>query len=134
MLEGQTGVLNYTFEGIDKIAGFAPVALTGWSIGVTQPSEEFMAAANAIRNVILVVSAIFLALTVLGVLWFARSISKPVNVVIEGLNEGADQVASASGQVSRYGSNPLIRGLNGATSSRNRLPITPRPYTPSRSP
>jgi hypothetical protein len=39
-----------------------------------------------------------LTLTVLGVLWFARSISKPVNVVIEGLNEGADQVASASGQ------------------------------------
>ena len=103
MLEGQTGVLNYTFEGMDKIAGFAPVTLTGWSIGVTQPSEEFMAAANSIRNVILVVSAIFLALTVLGVLWFARSISKPVNVVIEGLNEGADQVASVSGQVSSAG-------------------------------
>jgi len=103
MLSGQTGVEHYEFEGIDKIAGFAPVALTGWSIGVTQPSEEFMAAANSIRNVILLVSVIFLVLTVLGVLWFARSISKPVNVVIEGLNEGADQVASASGQVSSAG-------------------------------
>ena len=32
--------------------------------------------------------------------FIARLISKPLNRVIEGLNEGADQVASASGQVS----------------------------------
>jgi len=100
MLSGQAGVEHYEFEGIDKIAGYAPVKKTGWSIGVTQPSEEFMASANAIRNVILLIGTIFLALTILGVLYFARSISKPVNIVIEGLNEGADQVASASGQVS----------------------------------
>jgi len=103
MLNGQTGVENYEFEGIDKIAGYAPVELTGWSIGVTQSTHEFMAAANAIRNIILSIAAIFLVLTVIGVLYFARSITKPVNIVIEGLNEGADQVASASGQVSSAG-------------------------------
>jgi len=103
MLAGEAGVDDYTFEGIDKIAGYAPVSLTGWSIGVTQPSVEFLAAAHSIRNVILLIGSIFLALTIVGVLFFARSISKPVNAVIEGLNEGADQVASASGQVSSAG-------------------------------
>ena len=33
-------------------------------------------------------------------LFIARGIFKPINIVIEGLTEGADQVASASGQVS----------------------------------
>lgn len=100
MLAGQTGVENYTFEGVGKIAGYAPVALTGWSIGVTQSTEEFMAAAHAIRNMILLVAAIFLTLTVFGVLYFARSITKPLNRISAGLNDGSDQVATASGQVS----------------------------------
>ena len=103
MMAGKTGVDSYTFKGVDKIAGFAPVATTGWSIGVTQNEEEFMAAARAIRNMILVVGGIFLAVTVLAVLWFARSITRPINRIIEGLNDGSDQVASASSQISASG-------------------------------
>jgi len=100
MLAHQTGVESYTFEGIDKIAGYAPVELTGWSIGVTQPAEEFLAAAHAIRNIILIIGAILLTLTILAVLYFARGITQPINRIIEGLNEGSEEVASASGQVS----------------------------------
>ncbi|MBW2603445.1 MAG: Cache 3/Cache 2 fusion domain-containing protein [Deltaproteobacteria bacterium] len=100
MMAKQTGVESYVFEGIEKIAGYAPVALTGWSVGVTQPSEEFLEAANSIRNVILLVGGIFLAVTIVLVLFFARSISMPIMSAVEGLNEGAEQVASASGQVS----------------------------------
>jgi methyl-accepting chemotaxis protein len=100
MMAKETGVESYVFEGIDKIAGYAPVGLTGWSIGVTQPSEEFLGAAHSIRNVILLVGGIFLAGTIVLVLLFARSISAPIMRAVEGLNEGSDQVASASGQVS----------------------------------
>ena len=100
MMAQQTGVESYTFNGEEKISAYAPVELTGWSIGVTQPSEEFLGAAHAIRNVILLVGAVFLAATILGVLLFARRITKPIQRIIEGLNDGAAQVASASGQVS----------------------------------
>ncbi len=100
MMAQQTGVESYAFEGITKIAGYAPAKLTNWSIGLTQPSDEFLSAAHAIRNFILLVGAIFLAFTILGVLFFARSITNPIIRTVEGLNEGADQVAAASGQVS----------------------------------
>jgi methyl-accepting chemotaxis protein len=100
MLAGEKGVEAYVFEGIDKIAGFAPVPLTDWSIGVTQPAEEFLRASNAIRNVILLVGASFLAATVLAVLFFARSITLPVMRAVQELTSGAEQVASASTQVS----------------------------------
>jgi methyl-accepting chemotaxis protein len=100
MLAGEQGVEAYVFEGIDKIAGFAPVPLTDWSIGVTQPEEEFLRASNAIRNVILLVGASFLAATVLAVLFFARGITLPVMRAVQELTSGAEQVASASSQVS----------------------------------
>jgi methyl-accepting chemotaxis protein len=100
MLGHQTGVEAYTFEGIDKIAGFAPVDLTGWSIGVTQPTEEFMGSVTALRKTMLLLSVIFLGIALAGIWIFSRTISKPIHQIIEGLNEGADQVASAAGEVS----------------------------------
>ena len=100
MMKGDSGVDAYNFKGVDKIAGFAPVHLTGWSVAATQNSDEFMSASRSIRNVILTVAIGFLVLTVLGVLWFARSITIPINRVVALMNAGAEEVASASGQVS----------------------------------
>ncbi|MBI9084459.1 MAG: Cache 3/Cache 2 fusion domain-containing protein [Desulfobacterales bacterium] len=102
-MAGETGVEDYVFEGTTKIASFAPVPLTGWSLVVTQNRSEFMAAAHAIRNMILIVGGIFLVVTILAVLWFARSITLPINRIIEGLNDGSDQVAAASSQISASG-------------------------------
>jgi methyl-accepting chemotaxis protein len=100
MLAHRAGVDSYVFEGIPKIAGYAPVGLTGWSVAVTQPSDEFLASVHAIRNGILLVGALFVGLTIVMVIIFAGSISRPIARVVEGLNDGADQVAAASGQVS----------------------------------
>lgn len=116
MLAQQAGVDSYVFEGIHKIAGYAPVELTQWAIGVTQPSEEFMAAAHAIRNVILIVGALFLAGTILGVLFFARGITRPIMGAVRQMNEGADQVASAAGQVSAA-SQSLAEGASESAAS-----------------
>ncbi len=103
MLALETGVASYAFEGINKIAAFAPVPLTGWSVGVTQPVHEFLAAARAIRNFIILFGGIFLVLTVTGVLFFARGISKPIMRAVHLMNEGAEQVAGASGEVATAG-------------------------------
>lgn len=100
MLAHQTGTDYYTFEGIDKIAGFAPVELNGWSIGVTQPVNEFMGPVIDLRKTMGVVSVIFLGIAIAVILVFSRRISKPIYQIIDGLNEGADQVAAAASQVS----------------------------------
>ena len=70
----QTGVLTYLFKGRDKIAGFAPVASTGWSIAVSQDVDEFLAPVRLLRNMVLVIALVFLGVTVCGVLWFVRGI------------------------------------------------------------
>jgi methyl-accepting chemotaxis protein len=100
MLSKQAGVQNYVFKGSKKIAGFAPVELTGWSIGLTQDTDEFLAAAHSIRNFIVIIGIILLVLTVTGVMFFSRSITLPIGSAVEQMSEAANQVAAASGQVS----------------------------------
>jgi len=94
------GTSDYVFKGKDKTAGFARCQVVNWHVLAIQNQEELSAASHAIRNVILLVGAAFLALTILGVLVFARSISQPINRIVALLNAGSDEVASASGQVS----------------------------------
>ncbi|MGD9976216.1 MAG: methyl-accepting chemotaxis protein [Desulfatirhabdiaceae bacterium] len=100
MLARETGVETYWFEGIQKLAGFAPVEITGWAIGVTQPTEEFLADIYDTRNTISIMAAIFLVIAILSCLYFSRSLTRPIYRVIDGLNDGADQVSSASAEVS----------------------------------
>ncbi len=100
MLARETGVEEYQFKGVDKIACFASVPSTGWSIAVTQNESEFMGPAYDILNIVLLGGGISLALIILGVLWFSKGITLPINRIVAGLGEGSVQVASASTQVS----------------------------------
>jgi methyl-accepting chemotaxis protein len=75
----------------------------GWIIGtgvylndLTEMEKEFSDKISTIFITIAVVIFIGLIMSVLVV----RSIARPINRIIEGINDGADQVASAAGQVS----------------------------------
>ena len=99
MLAGQKGVDPYVFNGVPKIAGFAPVPLTGWSLAVTQDNEEFMAPVVSIRNGLIIISLLAVALAIFVVLFFARGVSKPIMKAVEDLSTGGDQVSAAAAQV-----------------------------------
>jgi methyl-accepting chemotaxis protein len=100
MLNGEEGVAAYVFKGTPKIAGFAPVKLTGWSVSVTQDQDEFLSAAHSIRNTILIAGGAFIALVLVGLFFWVRSISRPFRGIALSLESGAQQVASASGELS----------------------------------
>jgi len=99
MLAKQTGSESYVFKGVSKIAGFAPVALTDWSVCITQNADEFLAAAHSIRNIIAIIGFIFLVLTTVAIIFFARNISLPLKKAVDEMSEAAVQVAAASSQV-----------------------------------
>jgi methyl-accepting chemotaxis protein len=99
MIAGQTGAEYYSFEGVKKIAGYAPVALTGWSVCSNQNKDEVMAPSATIRNFVILMGLIFLVLAVVLIVLFTRSIVAPINRVVVGLNDGAAHVATASAEV-----------------------------------
>jgi methyl-accepting chemotaxis protein len=100
MISKQTGAEEYVFKGIEKVAGFAPVETTGWSVGVTQDKSELLASAHSVRNLIAIISVLFLALTVAAIFFFSRGISLPIMRAIRNLNDSSSQVTSAASQVS----------------------------------
>ena len=87
MMAGETGVEEYVFKGVPKIAGFAPVGVNGWSIGATQDSAEFLAASNAIRNANIIIAIVAGLIVAVVVFFSARAIVKPINAAVAGLKD-----------------------------------------------
>ena len=89
----EAGVEAYRFKGVDKIAGFAPIHATGWSIVVTQNESEFLAPVVSIRNIVLAAGGIFLVLTIVAVLWFVKGIMALLGDDPSEIAKVADRIA-----------------------------------------
>lgn len=86
MAEGKKGVGEYSYKGVTKYMGYAPVEGTRWSLAITAPKSEVMAKVNALAINMLIVSIIFLAISLIITLLIAGSISKPIKTASEYLN------------------------------------------------
>lgn len=90
MLSGQVGVAEYTFKGVHKVSGYAPLSQADWYIGATQNSDEFLAASKTIRKFVILVTLIAIAITVCLVSFAALAIVKPINSAVDGLKDIAE--------------------------------------------
>ncbi|NUN96018.1 MAG: methyl-accepting chemotaxis protein [Candidatus Omnitrophica bacterium] len=108
-LTGETGAAvgtAYTkaVTGVETpvLTAYAPVKAfdVNWALGVRKDEAEAFAAVTLLRSMMLIVAAVGVAAIILIAFLVTRSITGPINRVIEGLNQGADQVAAASGEIS----------------------------------
>jgi methyl-accepting chemotaxis protein len=90
IMAGETGTGTFSSEGTEKIAGFAPIPITGWRIITSQSSSEALAAANSIRHTIIIVIALTLAVTLATVIGLAGGIIRPINAAVKGLRDIAE--------------------------------------------
>ncbi len=87
MLAGKAGTEPYVFQGKEKIAGFAPIELTGWSVATTQDRKEILASVAALKKVISLITLGSLILAAGATYWAASAIVKPINKAIDGLKD-----------------------------------------------
>ncbi|HET6490137.1 MAG TPA: methyl-accepting chemotaxis protein [Syntrophales bacterium] len=100
LLKRRQGDIAYEFLGIKRLAYIEPCKSNGWTVGVVAPIKEVFAETNRMTWINIGLSAFGLA-AILSVLFLiVRSVVAPIDRIAEGLNAGADQVASASAQVS----------------------------------
>lgn len=78
MLEGKRGNGNYTYEGVNYIAGFAPVDGTNWYLAVTAPENEVLARLSEIQAYIPIVLLIYILVGIVITYIIASGISKPI--------------------------------------------------------
>ncbi len=84
------------------LSAFTPIKVgdTTWALLAEVDEAEAFAARNAIIWMTAVTTSIAIMAIVALAIFITRSITKPVNRIIEGLSEGSEQVSSASAQVS----------------------------------
>ena len=100
MLSGDTGIGEYEFRGVNKVAAYSPVGSTGWSVAVTQNADDFWTLARSIRRFNVFIAAGVVAVALLALLLLTRSLFKPIEAAVDQINSGTHQVAAAAQQVS----------------------------------
>ncbi|SHH14203.1 methyl-accepting chemotaxis sensory transducer with Cache sensor [Thermosyntropha lipolytica DSM 11003] len=83
MARGEEGVYAYSFKGEEKIAAYAPVKTTGWSIAVTAPKSEILENVSHLKWIVLVVTIIVLILALVLTIMMAGSIAAPIKAAVE---------------------------------------------------
>ncbi|WP_028319247.1 methyl-accepting chemotaxis protein [Desulfobulbus elongatus] len=87
MMTGKTGSEAYVYKGIDKVGGYAPVGLKGWSVTATQDASEFLASVVSLRNTIALITLVSVATAALLIFFAANSIVRPINKAVAGLQD-----------------------------------------------
>lgn len=84
--QGQSGQLVYrTTEGVEMVAAYAPIGDLGWGAMIQQPSSEAFASAKRMRVRVLQIMFVSLLLASLLAYFYTRSIVKPVNHLVSGM-------------------------------------------------
>lgn len=78
MTQGETGYGEYTYKGVTKCAGYAPVQGTNWFIAVTAPKNEILSVLNDLLRTLLLVTLIILIISVVISVLFGGHITKPI--------------------------------------------------------
>jgi len=119
---GARGTDSYVYQGVAKTAGYAPVKATGWSVGLTLPSSEYLAGVDGVRNQVLLLALVVLACAVLIGLLFTRTLTK---ALVKGMGF-SQQIASGdfTRQLpvrTRDELGQLVQALNGMSSNLGRM-------------
>ena len=85
MTKGESGVGEYTYKGVTKYMGYAPVQGTDWSLAITAPKSVSMAGINTLLFIILNVSIAFILVSLVITFLIARNFCRPIKAATEHL-------------------------------------------------
>ena len=90
------------YNGNPVLSSYKPLDVHGvqWAIMSEMDVAEALAAVKNLMIMMLVIAAVAVGLIVMLAVFIARSITVPINRIIDGLTEGAEQTSSGSNQVS----------------------------------
>lgn len=80
ILEEKAGVTDYSFNGEDLCAGYAPIEGTDWTLVITANEDEVLSAIPAMRSSIITLIAIILLIGIVITYIIGNSITKPIIV------------------------------------------------------
>ncbi|HHY14796.1 MAG TPA: methyl-accepting chemotaxis protein [Firmicutes bacterium] len=80
-----TGVIRYEHEGLDRLAGLAPIPSTGWVLGVGALARDVLVNMNNFRQIIIVISVISIIVGIMAAVFIAGRITSPLRQVRDAI-------------------------------------------------
>ena len=80
----------YEYDGINKIASYATMKTTDWTVIISAPQEEFMGTVNELRLEMILIGIGILLSALLIIYFVARAMVKPVQTVVSALRNIAE--------------------------------------------
>jgi methyl-accepting chemotaxis protein len=82
-LSGESGVQAYLYNGVGKICSFSTVPSIGWVVIGLIPTDEFLATATDIINLVIIIALIAVFFALILLYFLSRSISMPVKAAAD---------------------------------------------------
>ena len=77
----------YEYNGIRKIASYAKIKSTGWTVVINAPVHEFMGTISELRLQMIIIGLSILAVSLIILFFVAHRMIKPINVVVGALKD-----------------------------------------------
>ncbi len=81
IVKGGTGSVSYTYSGVEKYIGYAPVKNTDWSLVVTVPKTEILSGLNDITTSTIIIAIIMLLIGIIASYFLIGFISRPITLM-----------------------------------------------------
>lgn len=79
MIQGESGIASYEFNGVEKQLAYSPIKINDWSIAMTAETDDVLREINSIKNVSLIIGIVGIVIGILVTYFIANFISKPIN-------------------------------------------------------
>ncbi len=89
MARGQ-GLLEYSYEGKEKIAELNTFDQMGWTLAVSTTSDEIYASVTRLGRVNALLVTVVVLVTTVAIFLIANTVAKPINKVVAGLKDAAE--------------------------------------------
>ena len=97
----------YTYKGVNKIASYATMKTTGWTVIINAPKEEFMGTVNELRLEMIIIGVIILTIALIIVFFTASAMVKPIKVVVGALKDIAQGEGDLTVRLPVYGNDEV---------------------------
>lgn len=87
MMRNQEGILEYELQNHKMTAVFKKFRKIGWTIVVCAQTNEILAPVKNLQTLYLFISFVILILVICSILFIANSVTRPINILVEGLKK-----------------------------------------------
>ncbi len=78
MVNGENGAGSYTYNGVEKFMGYAPIKTTGWSVAIAASAKEVFASINSMVRTSIIITLIMILISAVIIYFIVKNFTLPV--------------------------------------------------------